>query len=177
MHEQGQTMKWEIINEIVFDLDRLGAFRKHLLKYAEFVFLSAPHMVQSTNGEASKGSSVIQRIEDSDTSTEAIEIDDDSRSWWFNSEDRTFKGTNKNGPAYGFDDTIRAVEHAWKMLGPFHGILGFSQGASLVGLICNLSTRGSKYSHMELTIFRWKFQAFSFFSFRLISTYCSSFPQ
>lgn len=104
-------------------------------------------MVQATNGEASKGSSVIQRIEDSDTSTEAIEIDDDSRSWWFNSEDRTFKGTNKNGPAYGFDDTIRAVEHAWKMLGPFHGILGFSQGASLVGLICNLSMRGCKFSN------------------------------
>lgn len=48
------------------------------------------------------------RIDDSDTSTEAIEVDDDSRSWWFNSDDRTFKGTNKNGPAYGFDDSIRA---------------------------------------------------------------------
>lgn len=48
------------------------------------------------------------------------------------------------GPAYGFDDTIRAVEQAWKLLGPFQGILGFSQGACLVGLICNLSLRGSK---------------------------------
>lgn len=120
----------------------LGAFRKHLQKYAEFVFLTAPHIVQTSNGEASKDGNVIQRIEDSDTSTETIEPDE--RSWWFNSDDRSFKGTNKNGPAYGFDDTIRAVEQAWKLLGPFHGILGFSQGACLVGLICNLSMRGSK---------------------------------
>lgn len=128
----------------------VGAFRKHLQKYAEFVFLTAPHCVQSVNGEASKESNTIQRIEDSDTSTETIE--DDSRSWWFNSEDRTFKGTNKNGPAYGFDDTIRAVEQAWRLLGPFQGILGFSQGACLVGLICNLSMRGSKLISFESLI-------------------------
>lgn len=122
----------------------LGAFRKHLQKYAEFVFLTAPHTVQTSNGEASKDVNLVQRIDDSDTSTEALESDEDSRGWWFNSEDRTFKGTNKNGPAYGFDDSIRAVEQAWKLLGPFHGILGFSQGACLVGLICNLSMRGSE---------------------------------
>lgn len=115
------------------------------------MFLSAPHIVQTTNGEASKSGNIM-RIDDSDTSTEAIEVDDDSRSWWFNSEDRTFKGTNKNGPAYGFDDTIRAIEHAWKMLGPFQGILGFSQGACLVGLICNLSMRGSKYDQNQYKI-------------------------
>lgn len=91
----------------------LGAFRKHLQKHAEFVFLTAPHCVQTVNGETSKEGNTIHRIEDSDTSTETIENDDDSRSWWFNSDDRTFKGTNKNGPAYGFDDSIRAVEQAW----------------------------------------------------------------
>lgn len=70
----------------------LGAFRKHLQKYAEFVFLSAPHIVQIPNDETSKDTNKIQRIEDSDTSTETIESED-SRSWWFNSEDRSFKGS------------------------------------------------------------------------------------
>lgn len=122
-----------------------GAFRKHLQKYAEFVFLTAPHSVPSVNGEASKQSSTIQRIdENGDVSTESIESNIDARSWWFNSDDRTFKGTNKNGPAYGFDDSIRALEQAWQVLGPFQGILGFSQGASMVGLVCNLSMRGSE---------------------------------
>lgn len=123
-----------------------GAFRKHLQKYAEFVFLTAPHSVHSVNGEASKQSNTIQHIEDSDTKTtiDPDESNDDARSWWFNSDDHTFKGTNKNGPAYGFDDSIRALEQAWQMLGPFQGILGFSQGACLVGLVCNLSMRGSE---------------------------------
>lgn len=124
----------------IFFLLFIGAFRKHLQKYAEFVFLSAPHSVQvPSNGEASKNVNPFN----SDTSTDTLEFDEDSRSWWFNRGDGTFKGTNKNGPAYGFDESIRAVEQAWKLLGPFHGILGFSQGACFVGLICNLSMRGS----------------------------------
>lgn len=76
----------------------LGAFRKHLQRYVEFVFLTAPHSVQTSNDEATKNVNTIQRIDDSDTSTETLEVDEDSRSWWFNNEDRTFKGTNKNGP-------------------------------------------------------------------------------
>lgn len=123
-----------------------GAFRKHSQKYAEFVFLTAPHPVHSNvNGDASKESNTIpHNDENGDTSIEACDSNTDVRSWWFNSEDRTFKGTNKNGPAYGFDESIRAVEQAWQVLGPFQGILGFSQGACLVGLVCNLSMRGSK---------------------------------
>lgn len=107
--------------------------------------MTAPHTVQSANGEASKEqSNTIQRIDETDASTEPTESNSDARSWWFNSDDRTFKGTNKNGPAFGFDDSIRALEQAWQVLGPFQGILGFSQGACLVGLVCNLSMRGSK---------------------------------
>lgn len=98
--------------------------------------------MHSVNGEESKQSNSIQRIDDNDTSTD--ESNSDARSWWFNSDDRTFKGTNKNGPAYGYDDSIRALEQAWQVLGPFQGILGFSQGACLVGLVCNLSMRGSE---------------------------------
>lgn len=69
---------------------------------------------------------------------------DTERSWWFNVDNQTFKGTNKNGPAYGFDVSLHYVEEVWRTQGPFHGLLGFSQGACFVGLICSLSMRGSE---------------------------------
>lgn len=59
-------------------------------------------------------------------------------------EKRSFKGTNKNGPAIGFEDSLRLVEKTWKE-GDFHGLLGFSQGACFAGLLCSLSERGSKF--------------------------------
>lgn len=82
--------------------------------------------------------------EESDGSNRDSENDDTQRSWWSNKEDGSFKGTNKNGPAFGFDESLRLVEETWRNEGPFHGLLGFSQGACFVGLICNLSMRGSE---------------------------------
>lgn len=66
-------------------------------------------------------------------------------SWWSNKEDGTFKGTNRNGPAYGFDVSLKKVENAWINNGPFQGILGFSQGACFAGLICLLAEKHSEY--------------------------------
>lgn len=109
----------------------VGSFRKHLQKYAEFVFVSAPHLLHPTESEIQS---------DESNSKESTE-----RSWWFNKEDDTFKGTNKNGPAFGFDESVHLLEEFWQTLGPFHGILGFSQGACLVGLICSLSSRGCRF--------------------------------
>lgn len=56
------------------------------------------------------------------------------KSWWFNKDDETFKGTNQEGPAVGFEESLRLVEKTWKE-GSFDGLLGFSQGACFVGLI------------------------------------------
>lgn len=87
----------------------------------------------------------------SDKSTEPIVEDEEiEKGWWFNSDDRTFKGTNRNGPAFGFDESLRFVEDAWQTNGPFHGILGFSQGACFVGLICSLAMRSSKLNKITL---------------------------
>lgn len=114
----------------------VGSFRKHLQKYAEFVFVSAPHLLVSASHLHSQCDSPLTNDSNTNDSTE--------RSWWFNSDDHTFKGTNKNGPAFGFDESVHLLEDAWQTLGPFHGILGFSQGACLVGLICSLSCRGCR---------------------------------
>lgn len=56
------------------------------------------------------------------------------KSWWFNKDDGTFKGTNKEGPAIGFEESLRLVEKTWSE-GAFDGLLGFSQGACFVGII------------------------------------------
>ncbi|XP_053946360.1 esterase CG5412 [Anastrepha ludens] len=101
--------------------NKLGSFRKFAGKYAEFVFLTAPH--QAPPLEAS-GEPVPEQ-----------------RSWWANKDDGTFKGTNKGGPAFGFQESLRLVEETWKTQGPFQGLLGFSQGACFVGLICGLAKK------------------------------------
>lgn len=106
---------------------KLGSFRKQLSKYVEFVFLSAPHIVPAAQDQEDENRS-------------------EQRSWWFNHDNGTFKGTNKNGPAFGFADSITMVENIWAEQGPFNGLLGFSQGACLVGLLCSLGERGSTLS-------------------------------
>ncbi|XP_052865086.1 esterase AGAP003155 [Anopheles cruzii] len=100
---------------------KLGSFRKQVNKYVELVFLSAPHIAAP--------------LEDGG------EQDPVQRSWWFNKDDRTFKGTNQGGPAYGFDESLKLVEKTWEAEG-CHGLLGFSQGACFAGLLCDLSARG-----------------------------------
>ncbi|XP_058976306.1 esterase GA18864-like [Musca domestica] len=100
---------------------KLGSFRKHVNKYAEFVFIDAPHKAKPME--------------------EGAEPQADQLSWWFNKDDGSFKGTNKNGPAFGFQESLKLVEETWKTQGPFQGLLGFSQGACFVGLICGLAKK------------------------------------
>ncbi|XP_034113740.1 esterase GA18864 [Drosophila nasuta] len=101
--------------------NKLGSFRKFAGKYADFVFISAPHVAAPLEPNAAPV--------------------EEQRSWWANKDDGTFKGTNKSGPAIGFQDSLHVVEQAWKTQGPFQGLLGFSQGACFVGLICGLAKK------------------------------------
>ncbi|XP_065371801.1 esterase CG5412 [Calliphora vicina] len=100
---------------------KLGSFRKHVNKYAEFVFIDAPHKAKPME--------------------EGVEPQPDQLSWWFNKDDGSFKGTNRNGPAFGFQESLKLVEDTWKTQGPFQGLLGFSQGACFVGLLCGLARK------------------------------------
>lgn len=133
-----------------------GSFRKHVNKYAEFVFITAPHNVTIPAASADNSSMSSDSAEDDGNNSKVSDDNasgegDNQRSWWSNKDDGTFKGTNKNGPAFGFNDSLRAVEEAWQTQGPFQGLLGFSQGACFVGLLCNLSTRGSMYCIDSIT--------------------------
>ncbi|XP_068155238.1 esterase CG5412 [Drosophila tropicalis] len=101
--------------------NKLGSFRKFASKYADFVFITAPHIAAPLEASA-----------------EPVQ---EQRSWWANKDDGTFKGTNKGGPAFGYQESLRLVEDVWKTQGPFQGLLGFSQGACFVGLICGLAKK------------------------------------
>lgn len=110
--------------------------RKHLQKYAELVFISAPHNVPVVRDESDDSAS---------SGSNSADVEPTEKSWWFNMDDqKSFKGVNKNGPAFGYDTSLLLVEEAWRSYGPFQGLLGFSQGGCLVGLLCSLAMRGSK---------------------------------
>lgn len=90
-----------------------GSLRKQLKSVAELEFTSAPFFVPS-EGEA-------------------------SRSWWFTGPNGdSFSSRDSPGTCTGLDESLRAVEDAWKSNGPYDGLLGFSQGACLVGMLPGL---------------------------------------
>jgi predicted esterase len=59
----------------------------------------------------------------------------DQRGWWFCSEDKKFSGKTFCEQSFGFEESLQLVEETFKTQGPFDGLLGFSQGASLTALI------------------------------------------
>lgn len=63
--------------------------------------------------------------------------------WFFNRDDGTYRGIRKGGPAIGFEESLKLIESTFEKEGPFDGLLGFSQGACFVGLLCDLQQRGS----------------------------------
>lgn len=56
----------------------------------------------------------------------------------------TFRGIRKGGPAIGYEESVQMIEEVFEKHGPFDGLLGFSQGACFVGLLCDLQHRGGK---------------------------------
>ncbi|XP_031713384.1 esterase OVCA2 [Anarrhichthys ocellatus] len=105
---------------------KTGALRKLLKKHAELVYLSAPHCVQQASGEA---------LEKED----GPGGDEDLRGWWFSDvQARSFSAQQQCEDSLGLDESVEAVREAVKTQGPFDGILGFSQGAAFVAMLCSL---------------------------------------
>lgn len=98
---------------------KTGSLRKIIKNFANFTYISAPHFSKPINEN---------------------EINENQRSWWFNKEDSSFKGTNIDGPAYKFEESLKFVEEVWNN-GDFQGLIGFSQGASFVSLIASMSMK------------------------------------
>ncbi|XP_067255294.1 esterase OVCA2 [Chanodichthys erythropterus] len=108
--------------------EKTGALRKLLKKQVELVYISAPHQVPAIQNETN------QEPEKSARSGE-----EDQRGWWFSDvQARSFNAKQECESSLGLEESIEAVKTAVKDLGPFDGILGFSQGAALVAMLCAL---------------------------------------
>lgn len=110
--------------------EKTGALRKLLKKQVELVYLSAPHSVQQVNSEAPAKEN---------GSGPGPGGDEDPRGWWFSdTQARSFSAQQQCEESLGLDESVTVVREAVKTQGPFDGILGFSQGAAFVAMLCSL---------------------------------------
>ncbi|XP_070159985.1 esterase OVCA2 [Polyergus mexicanus] len=106
-------------SEVIFSA-KLGSLRKGFKKEIDFTFIRAPHKVSSNNEE---------------------NADENGYGWWFNTENHVFKATVPSELCVGFDESIALIEKIFTEQGPFDGILGFSQGAAFVSILCAMMER------------------------------------
>ncbi|XP_070566433.1 esterase OVCA2-like isoform X2 [Ptychodera flava] len=126
--------------------ERTGSFRKILKKHAEFVFISAPNVVPPMESA--------ERAENETTS-------DDQRGWWFSRDDDYFSAGDTSDVSKGFDKSLQVIEKAFTEEGPFDGVLGFSQGATLVGMLCAIKDEPGSPFHFDFAILVAGFRSLS----------------
>ena len=103
-------------NETIFR-ERTGALRKLLKREIEFIFVSAPHIIPEPDNLV-------------------YPPDLQERGWFFSRPERAYKGIDQTDICIGLEESLHFLEQVFKENGPFDGILGFSQGACLIGLLC-----------------------------------------
>lgn len=108
-------------NETIFR-ERSGALRKLLKKHVDFVFISAPHEIPEPEN--------LTRVEAQR-----------ERGWWFSRPERGYNALDKTDICLGYEESLRKVTEAFESQGPFDGVLGFSQGAAFVSLLCAVQER------------------------------------
>ncbi|KAL6260117.1 hypothetical protein P5V15_007655 [Pogonomyrmex californicus] len=104
-------------SDVIFSA-KLGSLRKGFKKEIDFTFIRAPHKVPSKNDTGQEG-----------------------YGWWFNTEDHVFKATVPSELCVGFDNSISLIKKTFSEQGPFDGILGFSQGAAFVSILCAMKKK------------------------------------
>ncbi|XP_059913747.1 esterase OVCA2 isoform X2 [Gadus macrocephalus] len=132
--------------------EKTGALRKLLKKQVELVYMTAPHHVTrvcsggATGGGTGpvSGSGGPSGPGGNGPVSGAGEGSGgpDPRGWWFSDvEGRSFSAQQRCAESLGLEDSLAAVRAAGEELGPFDGVLGFSQGAALVAVLCALQER------------------------------------
>ncbi|NP_001107711.1 esterase OVCA2 [Xenopus tropicalis] len=128
--------------------ERTGALRKRLRGRADLITFSAPLLVPDPDAEPGAG--------DPDS------LQDESRGWWFsNPEQNSFDAMEESKTCSGLEASLDTVAKAFSELGPFDGILGFSQGAALVAIICALKQQGDPRFHFDFAILVAGFKSLS----------------
>ncbi|XP_074625672.1 esterase OVCA2-like isoform X2 [Acropora palmata] len=99
--------------------EKLGAFRKGLKKLPlEFVYITAPNKIPCNDGGVVEGSN--------------------EYGWWFSTEDDTYDPLTPTDVTKGFGESLEVVKTTFNDKGPFDGVLGFSQGACFLSILCAL---------------------------------------
>lgn len=109
-------------SDVIFSA-KLGSLRKGFKKEIDFTFVRAPHKVPPENDAGQE------------------DTDENGYGWWFNTEDHVFKAVVPSDLCVGFDDSVAVIEKAFTEQGPFDGILGFSQGAAFVSILCAMKKK------------------------------------
>ncbi|XP_074625671.1 esterase OVCA2-like isoform X1 [Acropora palmata] len=103
--------------------EKLGAFRKGLKKLPlEFVYITAPNKIPCNDGGVVEGSN--------------------EYGWWFSTEDDTYDPLTPTDVTKGFGESLEVVKTTFNDKGPFDGVLGFSQGACFLSILCALREQG-----------------------------------
>lgn len=114
---------------------RMSAIRKACEVHVEFVFLDAPHIIVPADlpGHAQEW------LQAAESNASPSEPDDalTPRGWWKADADRT-KMTGLHESLTLLRDTLQSTQ--------FHGVLGFSQGAALAGILAAILERPESYS-------------------------------
>ncbi|XP_061460785.1 esterase OVCA2 [Rhineura floridana] len=107
---------------------RTGALRKTLRGRVKLLYVDAPH-------------AVVARPQPGEAASDPLEAD--SKGWWFsNPQEGTFHALEEASSCKGLEESLEAIAKAFVEQGPIHGLLGFSQGAALVGIVCALKQCG-----------------------------------
>ncbi|RDD47064.1 Esterase OVCA2 [Trichoplax sp. H2] len=102
--------------------EKTGALRKGLKKLATFTYFTAPNQV----------------LQDSDGN----DCNDDGQfGWWFSKDNRTYSALHAVDIDLGYHESLQAFRKFCLDTGPYDGVLGFSQGACMVSIICTLQQR------------------------------------
>lgn len=124
--------------------DKTGSLRKLLKKHAELVYISAPHLIPSTITVKEENTENVQVVS-------AIGKVEEQRGWYFSTEQLTFNSHDVTDFSSGLQESIEVVRKAFEELGPFDGILGFSQGATLASILCYLLEKEGKHTITNIT--------------------------
>lgn len=120
---------------------RSGALRKALRGRAELLSVVAPHAVAPQQPQPQTG----------EAASELLEAD--SRGWWFsNPQEGTFNASEEASSCTGLEESLDLIADAFVKYSPIDGLLGFSQGAGLVGIICALKQRGDSRFPFDFAI-------------------------
>lgn len=69
--------------------------------------------------------------------------------WWFNTEDKYFKATEPSNLSVGFEESVQYINRILEERGPFDGLIGFSQGASFVSILCSMQQKKGLFATLR----------------------------